>query len=135
MENLPKICASAEVILNNIDQRMLAVHYGFKLVAENQALVKERKDMDKQRLVLIDALFRKARAHGDAGEMEKFNGTYSQLQRWINGTENKYIHVGLQNDLQHHYFGSALKVCFSHSHRICLLKDHNECIRDVQTAP
>ncbi|MHC4091064.1 MAG: tripeptidyl peptidase II [Planctomycetota bacterium] len=61
-ENLPAVVEAAEAVIAHIDREVLAAHYGVKLDADDAEATAVRKEMDKQKEILVDALYREARA-------------------------------------------------------------------------
>ncbi|OQR99082.1 tripeptidyl-peptidase [Achlya hypogyna] len=106
---LADVIAAADVVLGAIDAGGLAAHYGLKLVPNDAAQTKLRKEKDAEKSALTDALARKARALGDAGDAAAFAAAFETLQQWVDTTENQWIRTALVRHLQAQHWGLALQ--------------------------
>lgn len=73
-DDLGAVVAAADRVIAQIDQEALAAHYGVKLDPDDKAGAKVRKEMDKQKTVLTDALHRKAKALFDLAAKSRAEG-------------------------------------------------------------
>jgi tripeptidyl-peptidase II len=119
---LAAIVEAADKIIKEISQDELAKHFGLNHDKEDPKAVKERKEMDKKKTSLIEALARKARAFGDIPENgADFDSTLKELQKWIDIDSNKkYAVLVLAREKKAGRFGSMLKLLNA------LLKDNGD---------
>lgn len=116
-ERLEDVAAAADRVLARIDETALAAHYGVQLEADDEAAAEQRKEMDEQKAVLIDARFRRARALFDlsagstepAGD-EAFEAAFGDLQRWVDTKGGRYLDLHIDRERRHGRLGAALKL-------------------------
>ncbi|OQS04901.1 tripeptidyl-peptidase [Thraustotheca clavata] len=106
---LDDIIQSADAILDVIDANELAAHYGLKLIPNDVAQAKLRKEKDNAKSAFIDALARKARALGDSDNFEAFAEVYTLLQQWADINDNQFTHVVLLEYKRLQQHGLALQ--------------------------
>lgn len=119
-KDLPTVIAVADRIIAQIDQDQLAAHYGVKLDPDDKAAAKVRKEMDKQKEALVDALFRKARALFDLAmnanpearqaAVEDFEQAFGLLQKWVDTTGDEYLMLHIDRLAERGQLGEALKL-------------------------
>ena len=136
--HLPEIAKACDAVLEIIDTTKLAAHYGVQLDADDTEATNVRKEMDKQKEVLIDALYRKARAlaymdlpakyskPGDPPakqfpesfeERNKlFEAAYTELKKWTDPAEGKHVLLHIRRQRRHNRQASALKSLNEHIH-------------------
>ena len=103
---------AADTVLAQIKQDELALFFGTRSVPGDQPALerKVRKEKEKEKAILIDALARKARALGNtADSWEGFLQVYANLQKWADVEESTYLHVALLHDRHFGAFGLALQ--------------------------
>lgn len=61
-KNPAAVIKAAETVMAQLDTKKLREHYGVFLDSEDERATEERKKIDKDKGILVDALFRKARA-------------------------------------------------------------------------
>ncbi len=81
------IQSAADEIISAIDVTALAAHYGMKITdADDPALSRVRKEMDKQKAFLINALYVKATTlmekHGKQGINESVTNAITAFKAW-----------------------------------------------------
>lgn len=120
------VVAAADRIIKMIDVPALQAHYGVNLDPDDEAAGKKRKEMDKQKARLIDALHRKARAFAAAEDaltaakeekkpapFELPKGAYSralrELKQWVSLTDEPYLTLHIRNEKRARRNGRALK--------------------------
>ncbi|KAG6611998.1 Tripeptidyl-peptidase 2 [Phytophthora cinnamomi] len=108
---LAEVIEAAEAVLALIKQDELALFFGTRSVPGDQpaAEKKLRKEKEKEKSILADALARKARALGDSTQWDDFLLAYSVLQKWEDVEANTYLHVALLHDRHCGAFGLALQ--------------------------
>ncbi|KDO32799.1 hypothetical protein SPRG_22108 [Saprolegnia parasitica CBS 223.65] len=107
LDHLSAIVAAADALLAQLlpDLPTLAAYYGLK--AQPSAL---RKENDKKKALLVDALGRKARALADAANEMDFVPTYTLLQQWASTPSDvKHLHAALYDDTRRGLYGLALQ--------------------------
>ena len=103
--------AAADVILTQLLPELptLAAYYGLRALPSSPAAL--RKENDKKKALLVDALGRKARALADAANDVDFVSTYTLLQQWASTTADvKHLHAALYDDTRRGFHGLALQV-------------------------
>ncbi|CAH0485883.1 unnamed protein product [Peronospora farinosa] len=108
---LAVVIESADAVLTRIKQDELALFFGTRNVPDDQpaAEKKLRKEKEKEKAILVDALARKARALGDIAQWDDFMLTYADLQKWEDVEAPTYLHVALQHDRHFDAPGLALQ--------------------------
>ncbi|OWZ15801.1 Tripeptidyl-peptidase [Phytophthora megakarya] len=108
---LSDVLEAANAVLALIKQDELALFFGTRSVAGDQpaAEKKQRKEKEKEKAILADALARKARALGDSAQWDDFLLTYVDLQKWEDVEASTYLHVALLHDRHFDAFGLALQ--------------------------
>ncbi len=108
-QHLPAVVAAANKVIKHIKAGKLAAHYGVNLDQDDPQAVQQRKEFDKQKNILTDALYRKARAIAymdlpqdkDKTDIPKqpkkrekrdklFEKTVRKLKKWVDITDSKY---------------------------------------------
>jgi tripeptidyl-peptidase-2 len=130
---LDAIVSAADEIIARIDREGLATHYGRKLDPDDKQAGKLRKEMDKQKHALSDALYRKGRALwysliDDDGRMiepgeasgltverrdalrASLEATIAALQEWVDTTDKEYVLLHIAGERMHGRLGTALKL-------------------------
>ncbi|EGZ07893.1 hypothetical protein PHYSODRAFT_565047 [Phytophthora sojae] len=108
---LEEVIKAADAVLALIKQNELALFFGTRSVPGDQlaAEKKLRKEKEKEKAILADALARKARALGDSAQWDDFLIAYTNLQKWDDVETNAYLHVALLHDRHLSAFGLALQ--------------------------
>ncbi|CAI5726897.1 unnamed protein product [Hyaloperonospora brassicae] len=112
LSHLGEVIEAADTVLAQIKQDELALFFGTRSVPGDQPAVerKVRKEKEKEKAILIDALARKARALGNtADSWEDFLQVYADLQKWADVEESTHLHVALLHDRHFGAFGLALQ--------------------------
>ena len=121
------VVTAADAIIKTIDVAALRAHYGVNLDPDDEAAGKKRKEMDKDKTRLIDALHRKARAlaaaedaNTAAREAKKKEtpfklqkGAYGralrELKQWVSLTDEPYLTLHIRNEKRARRNAGALK--------------------------
>ncbi|KAG7399411.1 tripeptidyl-peptidase II Tpp2 [Phytophthora boehmeriae] len=105
---LTEVISAADAVLALIKKDELALFFGTRSVPGDQpaAEKKMRKEKEKEKAILADALARKARALGDSAQWESFQSTYAELQKWEDVEASTYLFVSLLHD--RHFNADAL---------------------------
>ncbi|KAG7388999.1 tripeptidyl-peptidase II Tpp2 [Phytophthora pseudosyringae] len=108
---LAEVVEAADAVLALIKQDELALFFGTRSVPGEQpaAEKKLRKEKEREKSILSDALGRKARALGDSAQWEDFLLAYADLQKWEDVEASAYLHVSLLHDRHFSAFGLALQ--------------------------
>ena len=138
-ERLPKVVKAADAIIAKIDTKKMAAHYGVRLDTANKAAKKARQTIDKQKALLVDALYRKARAVAfmdlppkpeDKGKKRPkhpakkadrdklFEATYAELAKWVDLTSAKYALLPIRRYRRQARLSEALKLLNTHLKRV-----------------
>ncbi|OQS04898.1 sporangia induced hypothetical protein [Thraustotheca clavata] len=108
MEQLNDIVQAADTILNLLAHQIPDLMTPLGLQTLLNTSKEARKENDKTKGILIDALARKARALGDLNHTN-FDTSYQTLQQWANTNDFKYIYCNLHHDIQKEHYGFALQ--------------------------
>jgi tripeptidyl-peptidase-2 len=88
-----------------------------QLDPDDQAAAAERKEMDKSKAILIDALSRKARALFDGSRDDDrpsiaaaFESAFTHLQKWTDTTADRTLDLHIDHERRHDRLGAALKL-------------------------
>ncbi|KAG2527174.1 hypothetical protein JM16_003542 [Phytophthora kernoviae] len=108
---LTEVTSAADAVLALIKQDDLALFFGTRSVPGDQPAAKKklRKEKEKEKAILVDALARKARALGDSAQWETFLSTYAELQKWEDVEATTYLYVALLHDRHFNTNGLALQ--------------------------
>ncbi len=125
-EDPQAVVDAADRVLAQIDQDALAAHFGVKLDPDDRAANKQRKEMEKKKDALVEALHLKARALFDiatqrsdggrpvtdaqAADYEAFEATFAEMQRWADTTDGDYYKLHIRRERLHDRPGNALKL-------------------------
>uniref|UniRef100_M4BCP7 Tripeptidyl-peptidase II n=1 Tax=Hyaloperonospora arabidopsidis (strain Emoy2) TaxID=559515 RepID=M4BCP7_HYAAE len=112
LAHLEEVIEAADSVLALIKQDELALFFGTRNVpGDRPALEKQvRKEKEKEKEILVDALARKARALGDTAKLwDDFLMAYAELQKWVDVEASTYLHVALLHDRHFGAFGLALQ--------------------------
>jgi tripeptidyl-peptidase-2 len=135
-ENLRAVVEAADRVIAQIDQAALAAHYGVKLDPDDQTAARVRKEMDRQKAALVDALYRKARALYDLavsgssiapesvpspgptegtsvigdGAWTAFEAAFGELQKWTDTTGDEYLWLHIDRAVHRGRLGEALRL-------------------------
>ncbi|MCH7725669.1 MAG: S8 family serine peptidase, partial [Planctomycetes bacterium] len=71
--HLPEIVRLCDKVIAQVDTKKLVTHYGVRLNPDDEEAVKERKEMDRQKELLADMLYRKGRALAYMDLPEKYS--------------------------------------------------------------
>jgi hypothetical protein len=109
LEILPQIVDAADKVNAQISEDELALHFGKKSDKEDPEKVKENKEIEKKKSLLIEVLVRKALAVADSkveGAAGTFQDTLGKLEIDSNG---KYAASAIEHDSRAGRHGAALK--------------------------
>jgi len=125
-ESLAAVVAAADAVIAQVDQERLAAHYGVKLDAEDKEGAEVRKEMDKQKDALVDALHRKGKALFDmledkpAGERAEtdaeetgdaaFEEAFAELGKWVDTTDADYLDLHIEREQRQGRLGEAVRL-------------------------
>ena len=120
-ERLTEVVAAADAVLKRIDRAKLAQALGTKPVTAKEKSAHGKAVAERDRLA--DVLHRKVRALGamelpevvkqhpveDPQELDRrFNDTFSELQRWVDTKDVKYVSLQVQRERRRERWGVAL---------------------------
>ncbi len=112
-EHLDGVIAAADRVIDQIDQIALAAHYGVQLDPDDEAAAEQRKESDEKKAILVDALFRKAKALSDLSDGAAdpaFEAAFANLQKWVDTTEGRYLDLHIEREHRHGHLGAVLKL-------------------------
>jgi len=113
---LEKVIEAANKIVGEISEDELALHFGKKHDKEDPASVKERKEMEKKKEWLVEALARGARALADQEcdnekKQEDWETALKELKKWVAiDSSEKYVVLVLERERRAKRYGSMLKL-------------------------
>jgi len=111
MNQLDSIITAADEIISSIDKISLAAHYGTKIPdSEDPVLIKTRKEMDKQKAFLINALYVKANAMMDKPNTTALIDAINAFKTWGDIEDAKYNSLEINFLNTQALYGSALKI-------------------------
>lgn len=125
-DRLPEVIAAAENVLAAIDEEKLAAHFGRRPDPEQAAV---NSKMNKQKDILLDALYRKGRALGymelpdvvavhpikePKAHDEAFETNFAALARWVDPTDKKWALLAVRRERRKRRFGEALAILNRH---------------------
>lgn len=109
---LSDVVAAADAVLALIDQDALARFFGTRAVPSDApaAQKKVQKEREATKAMLVDALSRKTRALGDAGDWDAFLASFATLQQWADvDATHALLRVALLHDRHCDAHGLALQ--------------------------
>ena len=121
---LDQVIEAADAVLAEIDQGRIALALIGRLVEGDKEAEKARKEAENLKELLIDTLYRRARAIGykelpevvakqpieDAEAYDKeFEAAYAALAKWVDPTDEKYFLLHLRRETRKEHFGESLK--------------------------
>ncbi len=124
-EQLDKVVAAADAVIDQIDTDKLAVHFGRNVNEDDPVAKKAHAEMQKQRETLVDALYRKGRALGymELPEVIRkhpirdrkahdaaFEKNFDELRKWVDTTEREYVLLHVRRARRRGELGTALKL-------------------------
>ncbi len=121
-KNLEAVVAAADKIIAAIDREALAAHYGVNLDPDDKAAAKARKEMDKRKSALVDALHARAKALLDLAGKEAAGSdarrsadataeaAFGDLAKWVDTTEADYLPLHIDRLARIGKPGEALKL-------------------------
>ncbi|KAL8007278.1 putative peptidase S8A, tripeptidyl peptidase II, peptidase S8, subtilisin, Ser-active [Plasmopara halstedii] len=108
--HLTEVVDAADAVLALINQDELALFFGTRSNPDESPKEKKlRKEKEKEKTILTDALARKARAFGDLEQWHDFLKAFSDLQKWEDVDSPMCLHVALLHDRHCHAYGLALQ--------------------------
>ncbi len=128
-QRLPQIVAAADAVIATIEQPRLARQLALRANPERPETVQQKKQAEKLRDVLVDALYRKGRAIAyqelpdvveqhpveDPEALDKaFEQNFRELSRWVDTTETDYYLLHIRRDRRRQRYGVALKQLNEH---------------------
>lgn len=72
------------------------MNLGLRLDKDDKEAAKERKEIEKQRDILVDALLRKYSALGLKGDVDGIGAVASELKKWVDIEDIKYFDVNVE---------------------------------------
>ncbi|MEW4455355.1 S8 family serine peptidase [Bremerella sp. JC817] len=132
-EHLPEVVSAADAVLKVINQSKVRTYFAERRDPETDKEKEQMKEMTEQRDVIIDTLFRKARAlaymdlptddpeHPENVDIKKepkdekeraelFEKAFEQLESWVDTTDKKYALLHLRRLRRDEQYGEALKL-------------------------
>ena len=128
-EQLDEIVSAADAVISRIDTQAMALNFGTKRDPGNEAANKQYQDLERQREILADALYRKGRALGymelpevleqrpiedPQAHAQAFEANFAELRKWVDTTDEKYALLQVRRDRRKERFGNALKLLNQH---------------------
>lgn len=98
-KQLKEIAQAAYVVCQAIDQNELAMHYGKKLDPDDAEAAKKRKQMDQQKEILIDALYRMQLVLLEMKDVQAAEQNYKKLKEWVDPEDPKYAEMNIKQFL------------------------------------
>ncbi|GAB4139011.1 MAG: hypothetical protein Tsb009_07640 [Planctomycetaceae bacterium] len=123
-ERLEQVVKAADALLATIDTEKLARHFGTRVIPGDSKAARLRKQMEKQRDLLTDTLYRKGRALGymelpevleknplkNPKQHDKdFEDNFRELQKWVDTTDKKYVLLHVRRERRKQRYGLALE--------------------------
>lgn len=134
--HLPEIIEFCDEILSKINTNHLSRYFGIRQDPKDESARAAHQEMDSQKELLVDTLYRKARALAymdlpakysppDSKPARKFPKTfekrdklfeeaYAELSKWVDPKDAKYVLVFLRRERRHSRPATALKVLNEH---------------------
>eukprot|EP00742_Colponemidia_sp_Colp-10_P008114 GILJ01008758.1.p1 GENE.GILJ01008758.1~~GILJ01008758.1.p1 ORF type:complete len:1249 (+),score=195.85 GILJ01008758.1:73-3819(+) len=119
---LNEVIGAADLVINQIDQTRLAQWFGTLHTGEEPEVIAAKKENEKKKEALVDALFRKGRAllelvqnDPQPDTIRSFDEHYQDLQKWVDPTEAKYCLVHIEREKRNGRLGTALKLLNKHA--------------------
>jgi tripeptidyl-peptidase-2 len=117
---LGAVISAADDLMKAVKSDELAAHFGRRLPADDEASAKERKEQEKIKKMLVEALVAKAEAimslfelDPKMGLLSTFKSTKIELERWVElgkkEHKNKYLGILIFSDVQDGRSAIALK--------------------------
>ena len=128
-QRLDEVVAAADVVINAIDRKALAAHFGTRIDTEDPEQVQLRKEFEKQRDRLVDALYRKGRAIGyrelpdviaehpiddPEAQHQAFEDNFRELARWVDPSGEEHYLLAVRRHRRRERWGLALKLLNDH---------------------
>lgn len=112
-DKLPEVIASAEALLEEIDQDALAIFFGRKSDPDDPKANNLKKEMKEKKSFLVEAMARSAMAHSEMGTAEsqaKFDETLTRMKGWIDiESEKQYLTLYLEREKRAGRYGTVVK--------------------------
>jgi len=128
-QHLDEVVAAADAVLGQIDQSEIALALIGRAVEDDKQDARKRKHAEKLKSLLIDTLYRKARAIGyrelpevlekhpikDQKAQDKaFEAAYNALAKWVDPASEDYFLLHVRSEARKGNFGAALKSLNKH---------------------
>jgi len=112
--NCDAIITAADEIISAIDLISLSSHYGMKMTdSEDPVLIRTRKEMDKMKGFLINAMYLKGNAllekQGKKGVNEAIHNAINAFKAWGDIEDSKYSMLEISYQRNQGYLGFSLK--------------------------
>ena len=145
-QRLPEVVAAADAVIAAIDRSALAEHFGRNIDSDDSDEKRLRRQFEKDRDMLTDALYRKGRALGymelpevvaerpiDDPEAHDraFEENYRELARWVDATESDYSLLAVRRDRRKERWGLALQGLAEHVDGSSGNRAHHKKRRDM----
>ena len=110
------IVTAADRVIEQIDREELAAFFGVSDDNDDPDATRRREQMNEEKGLLVEALFRKARALLHAAEqggdeedgIAAFDAAFDDLRRWADAGAKKYLALGVGAERLHGRLGEAL---------------------------
>ncbi len=110
-EQAAKVVKAANAVIDLIDRKALAEHFGVNRDPDDKQDKKRDDEMAPRKAALIDALRTKVRAlAGRPKRANEFEAAYTELKRWADMSDEENARVQIAYERGHGRFGAALKV-------------------------
>jgi len=114
-DNLARVIQACDNIMSRVDENEMAMHYGVAHDKDDPSVKKKCKDVDEKKVLLVEALARRARAAADAegdGNVISFEGAMKHLRKWVPDVDSsaKYAVLALEKDKRAQRTGLVLKL-------------------------
>lgn len=128
-DNLEEVIAAADAVLAQLNANDIASAFAFRVTEGDSAAAKKRKQAETHKALLIDTLYRKARAvgHQELPEVlakkpiadqkahdELFEKTFIDLRRWVDTTEPSYFLLHMRRSSKKGNYGESLQLLDRH---------------------
>eukprot|EP01114_Cavostelium_apophysatum_P008446 TRINITY_DN2094_c0_g1_i2.p1 TRINITY_DN2094_c0_g1~~TRINITY_DN2094_c0_g1_i2.p1 ORF type:complete len:1234 (+),score=363.51 TRINITY_DN2094_c0_g1_i2:119-3820(+) len=105
----------ADEIAKKIDAAQLSQHFGVRLDPDDVAANRVRKDFEKQKEALVDAIYKKGTALvASNADKEELENTMKELKKWIDVDDLKYLELNVTFQRQKNLLGHSLKTLKKH---------------------
>lgn len=124
-QRLSAVVKAADDVIAMVDTGKLRSAFGTRANPENEDATKRRKDAEKQKEVLVDALYRKGRGLGymelpeviekhpiedPKAHSKAFEANFAELRNWVDTTDEKYFLLHVRRERRLGRRGNSLQL-------------------------